>query len=282
MGQNICAMQNTSDEQKLAEAIKAEEEKVRAHAKSSPRAKSDYEKWMLVVEGGIRSRAKRGPGETLKALRKLRGYKTQKAFAEKFGIPLPTYNMHESGKRGIDVKMAKFYAKCLDVEWPRIFMGPAADEYFSSDETANDIIAPSDKDFVFVKEFDVLPSAGAGQQVDHENIKSFLSFRREWLRRVTQSSPSDLAVATIAGDSMEPTLRDGDAVLVDFQDRAPKDGNMYILRFGDDVQAKRLLSHPTSNLITVASDNPAHKDWPGIPADELNIIGRIIWRAGRV
>jgi phage repressor protein C with HTH and peptisase S24 domain len=43
----------------------------------------------------------------------------------------------------------------------------------------------------------------------------------DWLRQVSRSSFNDLAVLTVDGDSMEPTLRQGDSVLVDMGQRRP-------------------------------------------------------------
>lgn len=53
--------------------------------------------------------------DRLKVARKARGFRTAKEFAEKHGIPQPTYAMHEKGTRGLKREVALEYAEHLDV-----------------------------------------------------------------------------------------------------------------------------------------------------------------------
>ena len=66
----------------------------------------------------------------LKQARINAGYKTAKEFAEKNGIPQPTYALHEGGKRGISVSVAEQYATILGVTAQKILFGqpPAHDD----------------------------------------------------------------------------------------------------------------------------------------------------------
>jgi hypothetical protein len=60
------------------------------------------------------------PGKRLAEARKRAGYRTQKAFYNKFKIPQPTHSMRESGVRGIDPETAQEYARYLgncSAEW---------------------------------------------------------------------------------------------------------------------------------------------------------------------
>jgi phage repressor protein C with HTH and peptisase S24 domain len=46
-------------------------------------------------------------------------------------------------------------------------------------------------------------------------------FRRSWIHHSLKASPSQLRIMHVEGDSMAPTLLDGDTVLVDMARRAP-------------------------------------------------------------
>lgn len=59
----------------------------------------------------------------LKKARIEAGFRTEKEFAEKNGIPQPTYHTHESGKRGIKGDGARTYARVLNVRLSWLLTG---------------------------------------------------------------------------------------------------------------------------------------------------------------
>lgn len=129
----------------------------------------------------------------------------------------------------------------------------------------------------------VRASAGPGAIPDGEQSKPFFAFDERWLRQLTAASPADLTVIRVEGDSMEPTLHDGDDILVDRGDGGSRmrDG-IYVLRIDDALVVKRLAIHPVTRRVTVQSDNPAYADWPDCSPDEIHCIGRVIWAGRRI
>jgi hypothetical protein len=59
------------------------------------------------------------PADRLRLARLARGFASAKQFADRHGIPQPTYAMHETGRRGLSRDRAVDYAGLLDVdpEW---------------------------------------------------------------------------------------------------------------------------------------------------------------------
>lgn len=129
----------------------------------------------------------------------------------------------------------------------------------------------------------VRASAGPGAIPGDERSKPFFAFDERWLRQLTGAAPSDLTVIRVEGDSMEPTLHDGDDILIDRGDAGPRmrDG-IYVLRIDDALVVKRLALHPVTRRVTVQSDNPAYADWPDCSPDEISCIGRVIWAGRRI
>ena len=82
---------------------------------------------------------------------------------------------------------------------------------------------------------------------------------------------------------MEPTLSDGDDILVDLGDSADRlrDG-IYVLRIDDALVVKRIALNPVGRRVTVKSDNPAYPDWPDCELVRINPIGRVIWSGRRI
>ena len=126
-------------------------------------------------------------------------------------------------------------------------------------------------------------SAGSGAHNDLEMATAHIAFDPQWLRRLGGSSPARLKFIRVQGDSMFPTLSDGDDILVDEGDAAERlrDG-IYVLRVDEGLMVKRLAPSPAARTITVQSDNPAYPDWTGCDPSAVTIIGRVIWVGRKV
>jgi phage repressor protein C with HTH and peptisase S24 domain len=135
-------------------------------------------------------------------------------------------------------------------------------------------------DVVTVPQLDVGASAGAGAFAGDEQARSRIAFDRKWLRGVS-ADPKRLSMIRVEGDSMLPTLADGDEILVDGGDASARlrDG-IYVLRMDDVLMVKRLAINPAARRVTVKSDNPAYPSWPDCPLTKVDVVGRVVW-AGR-
>src|SRR3546814_3221150 len=104
-----------------------------------------------------------------------------------------------------------------------------------------------------------------------------------WLRRMALGNPRDLSVIRVTGDSMFPTLSDGDEILVDASDAAGRlrDG-IYVLRVDGAIMVKRLAVNPAGHDFTVTSDNPAYPPWTGLDLNAVTVIGRVVWMGRRI
>lgn len=90
-----------------------------------------------------------------------------------------------------------------------------------------------------------------------------------------------LAVFYGNGDSMEPRIRKGDAVLFDKSDTQPADGGIFVVQWRGDYYAKRC--EILENMVFFKSDNPTgdhhwnkHKRMDAA-RDPVTIIGRVRW-----
>ena len=136
---------------------------------------------------------------------------------------------------------------------------------------------------VSVNRHSVAVSAGPGTVVQEELGKPYFAFDERWLKALTPTSPANLSVVRVEGDSMTPTLNAGDDILVDLEDAAERlrDG-IYVLRIDDALVVKRIALNPLGRRVTVQSDNPAYPDWPDCGLDEINCVGRVIWSGRRI
>ena len=137
------------------------------------------------------------------------------------------------------------------------------------------------RDMVAIRQFAVNASAGPGALADDEQELSQIAFPARWLRKLAGGDPAELSIITVSGDSMEPTLSDGDEILVSRGDGAERlrDG-IYVLRDDNALIVKRIAMNPASRRFTIKSDNAGYPDWPDCDLDSVEVIGRVVW-AGR-
>jgi SOS-response transcriptional repressor LexA len=121
-------------------------------------------------------------------------------------------------------------------------------------------------------------AAGAGRANAEEEVVERLAFRREWLSRIGVS-PAQAVLVKVRGDSMQPTLADGDLVLIDRARTEGSKGRVYALvDVSGDTRVKRL-DRPDRATLVLRSDNPAHplELRRGPDLDRLRIIGEVRW-----
>lgn len=121
-------------------------------------------------------------------------------------------------------------------------------------------------------------SAGFGAIAESETAHTRFGFDERWLARLTRAKSASLSIIHVLGDSMEPTLSDGDEVLVDASDQGSRlrDG-IYVLRADDALVVKRVTLKPGGRKITISSDNPAYPSWDDVDRSEIQVVGRVIW-----
>ncbi len=121
-------------------------------------------------------------------------------------------------------------------------------------------------------------SAGPGTTATDLAPVDRLRFSARWLRQ-QGLEPGMLSVIEVEGDSMEPTLRDGDEILVDRAQRPLRSG-LHVIRLDDVLLVKRLEPGPAGTL-RVISDNPAYARMER-PMAEVSVLGRVVWKGGRI
>jgi phage repressor protein C with HTH and peptisase S24 domain len=144
-----------------------------------------------------------------------------------------------------------------------------------------DASSEGEGDLVRLQILNVAASAGPGAHNESEAAAAHIAFDPRWLTRLGGSSPARLKFIRVQGDSMSPTLSDGDDILVDEGDAAERlrDG-IYVLRVEESLMVKRLALSPAARTLTIKSDNPAYPDWTDCDPAMVSVIGRVVW-AGR-
>lgn len=141
----------------------------------------------------------------------------------------------------------------------------------------DEVEIPFFKDFSF--------ACGSGAINDHiNNEKRKLRIPKSTLRNLAISKDSAVA-ATATGDSMSPTIQDGDTIHIDMGRKDIKDGRMFVICIGGLHYAKRLYNMPFGG-VRIVSDNSVEYPEIVLTAEEklsqdFQVIGWI-WQITRI
>jgi phage repressor protein C with HTH and peptisase S24 domain len=113
-----------------------------------------------------------------------------------------------------------------------------------------------------------------------------MAFDRKWLQSMGFSE-SALEYAYLLDGTMEPSVIEGDLVLIDTDPGKLESGGIYLVaRSETEAVIKRFLRTMTNGWI-IRSDNENKRHYPDETVDEdgilsLKIAGRVVWRGGKI
>ena len=126
-----------------------------------------------------------------------------------------------------------------------------------------------------VAQIDLAVAAGGGAEAEGEAVTERLTFRLDWLKS-HGLDPSQCTVVKVQGESMEPALPEGTAILVDRARRRRRVGGIFVVRTADGVVVKRAGKDEAGRWLLL-SDHPAWEPAPW-PAD-AEALGEVKWMA---
>jgi len=133
-------------------------------------------------------------------------------------------------------------------------------------------------DWIEVPRLEIDASAGPGAASGQEKPFDAFRFSKRWLTEQGLDG-RNLSAIRVVGDSMEPLLREGDEVLVDCRQQPFRDG-VHVVRLDELLLVKRVASKGGGRF-SLLSQNLAYPPID-VSADEFAIIGRVVWKSGRV
>lgn len=150
----------------------------------------------------------------------------------------------------------------------------AGSGYFSRDRAST---GPADG-WLDIPRLDIAASAGPGALGGDARPIGAFRFSARWLRE-QGFAPAMLSAIRVAGDSMEPLLRDGDEILVDRTPHPLRDG-IHVVRIEDALLVKRVQTGVPGQIV-LESENPAYRPIV-LRSGEVEVIGRVVWKSGRL
>ena len=211
-----------------------------------------------------------GIPERLRVARKHLGLK-QGDMAVQSGVSARAYQGYEAGRSIPGGEAIQGFVRAgINSNWLLTGEGEMLVADLVSREPKQETSAPSPQS-------DLTAHFESGQIVDH------ISFRPAWVRTELNANPENLILITAIGDSMEPTIRAGDLVLIDRSSQVIKQDAIYCIAAHDNLRVKRIQLKLDGSFV-ISSDN-AKYEAELITADDaasLKIIGRAVWVGKRL
>jgi phage repressor protein C with HTH and peptisase S24 domain len=141
------------------------------------------------------------------------------------------------------------------------------------------------KEYVMIPRYDVRGSCGEGIDVNEVTIVDGMPMPVAWLRAQNLPEAHLLAVIEASGDSMQPTIEDGQTLIVNTVDIEPKSTKIYLICIDGKLFIKRLIYTPDGWIMR--SDNPNKSNYPDFMIEEakfssIDIQGRVVWKSGMI
>ena len=136
-------------------------------------------------------------------------------------------------------------------------------------------------DVVHVELLPTFAGAGGGGTGDGDQIT--IAYSRSLIENELRAQPQDILAVLIEGDSMEPDFRSGDQILVDKRRRSVTQPGPFCLWDGDGYVIKLLerIYDSEPPKVRVISRNQVYSAAERL-ADEVKIMGRVVWFGRRV
>lgn len=130
------------------------------------------------------------------------------------------------------------------------------------------------KDDAIIDIIDATACCGDGIENLPEKVCGHWKLPVQEFKSITSSNPNNIKMLRVQGDSMQPTINEGDWVWVDISNNYVSSDGIYLLRMATGLAVKRLQSG-LSNIV-IKSDNSSYSD---ITAEvgEVNIIGKVVY-----
>lgn len=244
--------------------------------------------------------------ERLRKARQEAGFSSAESAAKALGMSPSTYRSHENGQNNFGPEEAVQYGRKFKVSPSYLLTGETLAVEGAGNSPVpgyieHESFPPEKKSYAEFHDFSghkipeidlVAGMGGGGLATTSLSEKNGIAIASEmiraqweiptWVLQKMNVRSRNVACFPCQGDSMSPTISDGDVVFVDTRHRVPSPPGVYALadEFGGVVVKRvEVISNPRDEQVKVrvSSDNPLYRD-KELALDEIAILGRYICR----
>lgn len=184
---------------------------------------------------------------------------SQSAFSQLLlGKTVPTMHMWKKICEFFDVHPSEIGANIADAmtEIAEVVKIKKPEE---GDLLGDKILLPPQENYIRLEHFDIQSSSGHGKFApEYQSILQTLDVLEDWALSNFGKNPVDkIKIINNSGDSMAPTIQDGDILFVDITRNAFEAEGIYILDWNGRLLTKRLVAQSDGRL-AIISDNKSY------------------------
>ncbi len=111
----------------------------------------------------------------------------------------------------------------------------------------------------------------------------YFALRQDWVRNVIGVDPVNLGLEIAVGDSMAPTIADGNLLLLDAADQVFAYFGIYVLEISGERLVKRIQRRLDGSIVLISDNASYERDFvPFEKVDDIKVVGRVVWVGGRI
>lgn len=211
----------------------------------------------------------------LKEIRKALGV-TQEELALKLGVNKSKIKNIEAETQSITIEVAKELNKVYNINLGWLLTDKGS--MYVEEPAFNSVMREEQFESECINAPYFAASAGGGHYLDANQTYPVPLFEIKKLG----VDPKRVAVIEICGQSMYPSINDGDILIVESEPSRIIDSEVYIINYEDQLYCKRILKNIKSLILK--SDNPEYSPITveGQEIEKLRIVGRVLFRLTKI
>lgn len=160
--------------------------------------------------------------------------------------------------------------------------------FTSKKKSKSDVIEKEVSEIVSIPYFEDTYAAAGHGAINYEEAPRPMSFDKTFLQKQFGiMSCKNLHIINAIGNSMEPTLKEGELLMVNpFENEGMniKDGGIYVISCNNSVLVKRVNFNPINGKVILISDNKEYSDIHIEKSDfsTCTIVGRVVGHLDRI
>lgn len=217
-----------------------------------------------------------GVGERIQSL--VRKDQTLENFADEIGVSSRTLGNYLRGEREPSYDfLRRLRTACgADINWLITGEGNGGAKPAALSKIPHQVAIPR---------YAIQASAGGGSVVLSEEVEDYFTVSNDWLSRYLPTG-AKAGIIEARGDSMEPTIADGDILILDFSiDRSVvNDGGVFVISVDGALLVKRLQVTVDGHIL-IRSDNDLYeqeKVTREFADEQITVHAKVVWAGGPI
>jgi transcriptional regulator with XRE-family HTH domain len=203
-------------------------------------------------------------------LKEVRGRLSRDRFAEIMGVARNSIQRYEAGETTPDADFIKSVCTAFGIKSHWLLFGSG-----EKSENQNDT-----GDFCYVPMVEPVLSAGDGNFIESEEVEGYYSFRKDFINRIN-SDIKKLFLVRVSGDSMLPTIKENDVVMIDTGKKHIIDGRLYAINIADTLIVKRVIKQSGQEAIIYSDNVEIYKSFTE-HLSNIKVVGQLVWMCRQI